>query len=179
MTLTIAECGALWKEAVRLTNDSEAFRWGCAPTALSVYGTTGTQELANALDGSVDTVHNLAKAQRMYEYLHYGYPDVADWLRSNYGYVRFAAMWTKHEKYEIAPYDCIEFLKTDTSKDGMEALVEEIHNPIPEWRRRFENRPARKWLSKIATEPDADQHPSITWTARMLARALEMFGGNE
>lgn len=176
MTLSIAECAAVWNEADRHTSYSERRRWDCAPTALESSGTARAQQMADALGVDVTTVHNLAKAEMLYLYIADTMPKAADYLRNKHSYIRFAEMWTKHDRYELSPVDCAMFLESDLSIDAMCAHVENIHNPAPEWRRRFGNKQARSWLAKIATEPDADQPSRITRAAKVLNRWIEEAG---
>ena len=172
--LTIQECAEVWAEANQYDSESLGLRWKVAPTAADVYWTPRTAELAEALGVKEDTIHNLVKAHWMYEYLClYGDKAQADEAKSKHGYMRFAAMWKKHERYEFDPGECLEFINSDTSNDGMEALVEEIHNPRPEWQRRFDNKQARKWLDKIATEPAPEQSRKITRAAQLLRGRIE------
>jgi hypothetical protein len=173
MTLTIAECGAFWTDANRLKNDSERFRWECAPTALEVFGTARTLDMANALDGSVDTVHNLAKAQRLYLYL-YGWDEQKAILaRSIYGYVRFSEVWTKHMRYEFSPAECLEFLVSDLSNGAMSATIEDIHNPEPEWYRAATDSKFTKKLKRFAESVDGDQPARLTRLARLMLATIE------
>lgn len=177
MTLTIAECAAKWTEAEVSRSNSESCRWDCAPTALASSGTVRAQQMADALGVDVTTVHNLAKAQMMFEYLMNWHPTMALQAQAKYSYIRFEALFRKHKKYEMHPVDCFEFLDSDLSNDAMEAQIESIHNPDPEWKRRlFGNKQGRSWLAKIATEPDSDQPSRITRAAKVLNRWIEEAG---
>lgn len=173
MTLSIAECADLWTQANILRSNSESFRWRVASTALAVFGTDSTMKLAAALDGSVDTVHNLAKAQRLYLYLYGWNEQKAILARSIYGYVRFAEVWTKHARYEFSPAECLEFLISDLSNGAMSAEIENAHNPEPEWKRRILDPKFTLKITKIATEPDADQPIEVTQLAKELAAWIE------
>ena len=176
MTLSIPECAEHWRDAERARSRSESLRWDCAPTALASSGTSRAQAMADALGVDVTTVHNLAKAQMMYDYIHALFPMTAYALRNDNNYMRFAELWPKVKKYEIDPEDCCDFITSDTSNDGMLALVESIHNPLPEWRRRFGNKQGRSWLEKIATEPDTDQPAKVTRAARLFKGRIEEAG---
>lgn len=174
--LTIAECAEHWRDAERARNRSELLRWDCAPTALASSGTSRAQQMADALGVDVTTVHNLAKAQMLYLYLYEWNAQKAILARAIYSYIRFEAVWRKHFRYEIAPSVCLEFLNSNLSNDGMEAQMENIFNPAPEWMRRLGNKQARSWLAKIATEPDKDQPAKITRCAAVLNRWIEEAG---
>ncbi len=178
MTLSIRECGEAWREAVRLTSESFGSQWKCAPTALEVYGGSGTQELAEALDGSVDTVHNLAKAQRLYLYLYDWDAQKAILARAIHSYVRFAQVWAKHSRYELSPADCLAYLNNGLSGDALDAQIENDNNPAPEWMRRLENVKSLKWLERIASEPALEQSPKITRAAKLLKGRIEAENDN-
>lgn len=173
MSLTIAECADLWTQANILKNDSESFRWAVASTALEVFGTARTLELANALDGSVDTVHNLAKAQRLYTYLYEWNAQKAILARAIYGYVRFAEVWTKHMRYEFSPSECLEFLISDLSNGAMSATIENIHNPEPEWYRAATDSKFTKKLKRFAESVDTDQPARLTRLAAAMLATIE------
>lgn len=173
MTLTIPECGAAWADAERLRGDSEGKRWEVAPTALEVYGTSGTARLAAVLDGSVDTVSNLAKAQRLYLYLCSWDEQKANLARAIYGYLRFAEVWQKHSRYEFSPAECLEYLMAKLGNDALGAEIENHHNPQPEWKRRIVDAKFVRKIERIATEPDPDQPIAITRAARFLAARIE------
>ena len=174
--LSISECADLWSKANVLQSDSDRRRWDCAPTALASSGTSRAQAMADALGVDVTTVHNLAKAQMMYLYLAGTIPMAADYLRDQHSYIRFAEMWKKHDRYELSPGDCAMFLESDLSIDAMCAHVENMHNPVPEYLRRLNNKQGRSWLEKIATEPDTDQPAKVTRAARLFKGRIEEAG---
>lgn len=174
--LTIAECAAKWTEAEVSQSHSEACRWDCAPTALASSGTARAQQMADALRVNVTTVHNLAKAEQMYQYLRGWNLYIADALRKRHSYIRFGAMWRKHQKYEIDPFDCIEFINSDLSDTAMEMQIEDMYNPLDEWQRDATGKGFMNVLNKMANPVDSTVPAKVQRAARLFKGRIEEAG---
>ena len=84
---------------------------------------------------SEDTMTQLRGAYLMFEFIRHYYPAKARELRKRYGYSRFYDLYKEWRRFELAPDICIEHLESNLSNAAMVMQVQDVHDPLPEWRR--------------------------------------------
>ena len=117
-----------------------------------------------------DTAEQLAKAWKMYRYCKTSEQaadrQLARELRKRYGYTRFFRLYELWRVYEFSPSVAVDYLDHGGGNVAMAAFVENVENPLPEWRRRAVT--IYKNVNKLTT--DLDVPPS-------LRRAAVLFEG--
>jgi hypothetical protein len=104
---------------------------------------------------SDDTMTQLRGAWRLYEFIREYYPARARELRQEYGYSRFYELYTEWKKYEFSADVCIDHLTSDLSNRAMVLQAQDVHDPLPEWRRKFDS--MCKYGDVIFTSYDAPE----------------------
>lgn len=108
-----------------------------AATVVGKYGRGLTRRIAENIGRSPDTVEHMAAAYAIYASLRARDARRAREARRKYGYLRFFELGVKWTRYEFDTADAFEYLESGLSTAAMGAQIEDVHNPVPEWRRRF------------------------------------------
>jgi len=128
-----------WRMSAKNKADARLNEWATAFIASQIVGKykSDTRQLSESLGTSVDTIEHLAAAWIIFDVLRKADAGRARKNRRTFSYGRFLSLGALWTRYEFETADAFEYLENGGHIAAMKQLIEDIHNPLPEWHRRI------------------------------------------